>query len=274
MNIHVDRGSCTRCKTCLKVCKWLVLDADGFPSNSSELGCIDCGHCVAICPNNAITNTRMDRAGFVDMVDPGITFDAFLNLTRNRRSIRRYKAESVQQVHIDKILDCVRYIPTGSNKQGLEYHVVTDPEVLQDIKEFMARKFKLASNAAKVLKLFVSKVDRMRLQQQVDIWNSGEDSLLRGAPCLLVIHAPVNYFGITTWDAGIASHNIDLAAQALGVATLLNGFYVTVCRLFKKLKVITGLPKKTHVLAAIVLGYPDIKFKRTVYRKPLKITFR
>ncbi len=257
----------------MKMCKWLAPDGDGFPYNTSERGCIDCGHCVALCPTAAITNTRMDASGFVDVIEPNITIDAFTNLTRNRRSIRRYKADALKKEHLDKLLNCVRYIPTGSNKQGLEYHVITDPRTLQDIKTFMSRKFKTTAKLANMFSAFVAKEDRIRLQQQVDIWNSGEDVFLRDAPCLLVIHSPENYFGITSWDAGIASHNIDLAAQTLGVATMLNGFYVTVCRVFKKLKAISGLPKKTNVLAAMLLGYPDIKYKRAVYRKPLNITY-
>jgi nitroreductase len=228
---------------------------------------------VAICPAVAISNTRMDASGFNDMADPGITIDNFTSLTRNRRSIRRFKAEPVKKEHLDALLGCVRYIPTGSNKQGLEYHVVTDPRVLQNIKEFMAGKFKLTNKLAKMFRVFVSKAERVRLQQLVDTWNSGADTFLRNAPCLLVIHSPRNYFGITSWDAGIASHNIDLAAQTLGVATLLNGFYVTTCRIFKKLKTISGLPKSTHVLAAMLLGYPDVKYRRTVDRRPLKITY-
>nr|MDO8116227.1 4Fe-4S binding protein [Candidatus Sigynarchaeota archaeon] len=77
MNIQVDRAACTKCGLCMKMCKWLVPDDDGFPFNTSELGCNDCGHCVALCPNVAITNTRMNASGFVDLVEPNVTIDAF-----------------------------------------------------------------------------------------------------------------------------------------------------------------------------------------------------
>ena len=274
--IKVDKDLCTRCGLCRKSCgsKWIWMNDDGYPVMDMDEGCIDCGHCVAVCPTGAISNIRMDDGDFKDMVDPGITIDAFTHLTRNRRSIRDYLAKPVKQEHVDKLLNCVRYIPTGSNLQSLEYLVITNENTLQDIKEYMAKKFELTYKIARIFRFAASKQERLRLKQQVNLWRSGNDNYLRNAPCLLVIYSKKNYFGIPAWDAGIASHNIDLAAQTLGLGTMLNGFFVVTCKVFKGLKRIAGVPKNATVLAAMTLGYPDISYKRTVHRKPLNVAYR
>ncbi|MHA1680815.1 MAG: nitroreductase family protein [Promethearchaeota archaeon] len=273
MNIVVNKGTCNRCGLCGKTCNWIEFDDEGYPRVKNEIACIDCGHCVAVCPVNALSNQRMDGNQFKTVVDPGISIEAFTHLTRNRRSTRNFKKRGVERQHLDQLLHCVRYIPTGSNKQGLEYHVVEDPRVLEEIEQFMADKFEFTYKMANIFRFMASKEDRIRLQLQINAWKERGDTYLRGAPCLLVIHTPKKYFGISAWDAGIASHNIDLAAQTLGMGTLLNGFFVSICRYFKKLKKIAGLPVSTNVFAAMLLGYPDITYKRTVARKQLKITY-
>jgi nitroreductase len=249
------------------------MNEEDYPYLQNPLPCNDCGHCVAICPNDAVMNTRMDPTDFPKMVDPQINFDQYLNLVRNRRSIRKFKKEPLKQEHLDKILTAVRYIPTGSNKQGLKYLIITDPETLRQIKEAMAKKFALVQKLATRApgKWFVRKEDQASLTRLVELWKAGEDPYLRDAPCFLIIYAEELYFEVTAWDAGIASYNIDLAAQTLGVGTLQNGFFVTNVKLFKGLKKFTKLPKKATILGSICLGYPTLKYKKAVSRNPLDV---
>jgi hypothetical protein len=82
------------------------------------------------------------------------------------------------------------------------------------------------------------------------------------------------YSGISSWDSGLACYNMDLAAQTLGVGTLNNDFFVTTARLFQSILKLTGLPKKAHILVAICLSYPELKYRKKVARKPLDIIFQ
>lgn len=274
MNIEIDYDKCIKCGLCSKVCGSSSIEidaaADGRPIQKYPLICNDCGHCVAVCPVNAVVNKRMDMSQFKDIADPEIEYEQYLKLVRNRRSIRIFKDRPLTDEHIEKLLGSVRYIPTGSNEQSLKYMIITNPEKLEEIKEFMARKFRLATNLVKTLgRLFVSKDDRESLGRHDELLEKGEDPYLRGAPCLLVIYADQSYFGITAWDAGIASYNLDLAAQTLGIGAMMNGFFVVVSKLFGKLKRIAQVPKGHKVYAAMVLGYPNINYKRTIARLPL-----
>lgn len=275
MHLVFDYSKCSKCGQCCIACgsHYIQMDEENKPVLKIPEMCIDCGNCMAICPTGAVVNTRMDPTEFESMQEPKISYDQYLALVRNRRSIRKFRPDPLKQEHLDKLLQSVRYIPTGSNKQGLKYLVIIDPNRLKIIKTAMAKKFnlvkKLATNPP--IKWFVSIEERRGLKRMMDLWNEGEDFFLRDAPCLLVIYSFEKYFGISGWDAGIACYNMDLAAQTLGVGTINNGFFVSTARIFKSIHKITGLPKKAHILGALSLGYPVLKFRKTVGRKPLDV---
>lgn len=277
MNIRINYEVCTRCGLCSKVCgsRRIIIDADNRPVKLIEAGCNDCGHCVAVCPVDAIVNTRVDMSEYTNMIDPTITYQQFTQLVRNRRSIRNYRNQPLTNEHMDKLMHVVKYIPTGSNKQGLKYKFITDPEILDKIKNSMAAKMRTAIKLSESfpVKLFMKKKQKSSAGRLVDLFfNEGNDSFLRGAPCLLIIYTEEKYFRIPQWDAGIASNTIDLAAQTLGIATLMNGYFVELANRFKSLRKLARLNSKDSVLTAICLGYPAVKYRKNVYRRPPDIS--
>jgi nitroreductase len=103
------------------------------------------------------------------------------------------------------------------------------------------------------------------------MFDKGNDSFLRGAPCLLIIYTDEKYFRIPQWDAGIASNTIDLTAQTLGIGTLMNGYFVTLSNQFKSIRKLAQIARKQNILAAMCLGYPSVRYRKTVYRRPLDV---
>jgi nitroreductase/NAD-dependent dihydropyrimidine dehydrogenase PreA subunit len=275
MNIKINHEICTSCGLCIRVCgsKRIANGEDGKPVKLIEAGCSDCGHCIAVCPVDAILNTRVDMKEYTEMIDPAITAEQFTHLVRNRRSIRNFRNEPLKQEDIDKILGVVKYIPTGSNKQSLKYKFITDPEVLQKIKTEMASKMRrvLKLSSSFPVRYFVKEERRRSVKRLVDMFDKGNDSFLRGAPCLLIIYTDEKYFRIPQWDAGIASNTIDLTAQTIGVATLMNGYFVTLSTRFKSIRKLAQIPRKQNILAAMCLGYPSVRYRKTVYRRPLDV---
>jgi nitroreductase/NAD-dependent dihydropyrimidine dehydrogenase PreA subunit len=276
MNIEIDYELCTRCGLCSMACgsKRIVIGEDKKPYKLISAGCNDCGHCVAVCPENAVRNTRMDMKDFTEMVESRITTEQFMHLVRNRRSIRNYKKEPLKKEHIDKLLEVVKYIPTGSNKQSLKYKFITEQGLLLKIKTAMASRMRRVSNLINIfpVRYFVTEERRRSLQRLVDLWDKGNDTFLRGAPCLLIIYTEEKYFKIPQWDAGIASNTIDLAAQTLGVATLMNGYFVVLSNRYKSIRKLVQISGRQKILTAMCLGYPDIRYRKTVFRRPLEVT--
>ncbi len=148
MHLVFDYSKCSKCGQCCIACgsHYIQMDEENKPVLKIPEMCIDCGNCMAICPTEAVVNTRMDPTEFEPMQDPKISYDQYLALVRNRRSIRKFRPDPLKQEHLDKLLQSVRYIPTGSNKQGLKYLIITDPDRLQTIKTTMAKKFNLVKS--------------------------------------------------------------------------------------------------------------------------------
>lgn len=277
MNIRIDYDLCTRCDLCSRVCgsRRIIIAEDKRPVKLVEAGCNDCGHCIAICPVNAIVNTRVDMNAYTPMTDPGISYEQFANLARNRRSIRNYRKQPLKQEDIDKLMEVARYIPSGSNKQLLKYKFITDENILLEIKTAMASKMRMAMrlSASFPLRYFLKDRSKSSASRLVKFFfEDGVDTFLRGAPCLLIIYTEEKYFRIPQWDAGIAANTIDLAAQTLGIGTLMNGYFVELANRFKSIRKMAQLNSREKVLTAVCLGYPAVRYRKTVYRRPLNIS--
>ena len=280
--MQINLEACTKCRACVRDCPSYVLDMDeSGPVEKYPENCIECGHCVAVCPVTAIVHERMDMAGFPEIEEPGIAFEQFVHLTRNRRSTRRFKKEPLSREVVDNILDSVRYAPTGENAQELRYLLIMDPAQLQKIKEDMAKHFKMLKNVVKgfygLLVLGMGRKEAARakhsLDRLVDKWDSekdaGEDPFLCTAPVLLIIHAKQKT-AISQVDAGIAGYHVNLACETLGIGTVWNGFHQVFSNLFSSTRRVSLVPKGHKVLGSICIGYPAVKYKRNVYRRPVK----
>ncbi|WP_165077932.1 nitroreductase family protein, partial [Methanogenium sp. MK-MG] len=132
--ILVDEDLCTRCGICSVVCPMSVIDPadeNTFPVVRDEKAgmCIACGHCEVTCPTHAlILNVRPDEkeecptdAGKLSAEDIGYYL-------KKRRSVRHFTKYPVAKEDILQVLDIVRYAPSGSNGQPVQWIVVHDPE--------------------------------------------------------------------------------------------------------------------------------------------------
>ena len=64
-----------------------------------------------------------------------MNIDEFLELVHTRRSIRRFKPDSVPDELLEKILEAGRWAMSGANAQPWEFVVVRDPIVKGKIVE-------------------------------------------------------------------------------------------------------------------------------------------
>ena len=119
----IDQKKCKRDGICAAECPAQIIvqaDKKSFPSllPHGEEFCINCGHCVAVCPHDAITLSTMPLAA-CPPIEKNIlpNADALKQLLLARRSIRQYKKTPVSNKLLTELIDTARYAPTGSNKQ-------------------------------------------------------------------------------------------------------------------------------------------------------------
>ena len=147
-----------------------------------------------------------------------------------RRSIRKYKPDTVERGKLKAIMECGINAPNGQNKQSWEVRVVNDPEVMNYIKQVM-----------------------------IDAYDEKVIGCFRGAPVMVFIARDVNY-DFSAYDCGLMAENMMLAAQSLGVGSICLGSPVRLINdnpacapILKRLKISEGY----ELSLCVGLGYAD-----------------
>jgi len=111
-----------------------------------------------------------------------------------------------------------------------------------------------------------------RFSRMVTAWESGINPILRGAPALIVAHAPKNY-AIAPIDCTIALTFLDLAAPMHGLGTCWAGFFMIAAAMCKPLEQALGLPQGHAIQGALMAGYPKYQYYSLPPRDEPKIAW-
>ena len=258
--ILVDEKQCIGCGNCVKVCPVSLFNLIDNKATVTEGGCLECGHCYAVCPTKAISMPEYDCSD-CDEIGSFAQFDAddMLLAMKSRRSVRHFKDTPVTEEQLRKIIEAGRYAPTATNMQNISYTVITGEQMAEIEKACVG----LFRRILKFAGLFSSAARKYNIHDHFFFFN---------APAAILVTAEksgMDLFG-TDINGGLASAYMEIAAESMGLGVLYSGFTVINARLNKKVKRILNLSKKEQPVACLVLGYPDIHFKRIPPRKPAK----
>ena len=122
--IIIDKGKCIGCALCVNDCPNACLFLEKGKARFGNSGCIECGHCYAVCPQGAVrmADYECEDEPVVPMTQ--IDSDTLLAAMRSRRTIRRFKDKAVEEEKIRKIMEAGRYCPTGGNSQNVSYTIL------------------------------------------------------------------------------------------------------------------------------------------------------
>ncbi|UCC18956.1 MAG: nitroreductase family protein [Promethearchaeota archaeon] len=247
--IDIDR--CNLCRECIKECplgNFNKSNEDIIFDNSEN--CILCGHCIAVCQNNAIIYEDMKDVAF-HFDDPFEiqSFDTIYKLLRSKRSIRQYKNQEVPKEKIEKIIECIRYAPVGMNKRTLKCLIIT--------------------NEVKRNELIDSIIDAIDSEEEKEEYRRKRrekiDPFFHNAPHILVLHSN------NDWDSKNAIIGITyamLGAETLGLGSCWIGgvqmFLNEKKQIKKKL-----FNMEDEIFGIMIFGYPAVKYFRAPPRPPI-----
>jgi nitroreductase/NAD-dependent dihydropyrimidine dehydrogenase PreA subunit len=268
----VDETLCKRDGICAAECPTGVIDFrdDGTPpspASGTDRTCINCGHCVAVCPHGALSLATMPSEA-CQSIDRGLlpSPESFGHMARSRRSIRSYKPDALPHSVIEQVIDTARYAPTGTNSQMTGWCAANGREktgplagmAVDWMEHLLGSKHPLARNYA--------------LDRVVTAWKQGHDGILRGAPALVVAHAPKDYMGGSI-DCHIAMATLELAAFSRGLGACWAGFLLMAANSWDPLRKALNIPGDCSPHAAMMLGYPKYTYHRVPLRKEAEITW-
>ncbi len=269
----IDPKKCKRDGICAAECPAQIIipsDKKSFPSllAGGEEFCINCGHCVAVCPHGAITLAAMPLAACPpiekDML-PGA--GALKHLLAARRSIRSYKKTPVPHKLLAELLDTARHAPTGSNKQQVHWMVFQKPDEIHGLAAMVIDFMKM------MIPVTADEPAVRRFQRVVNAWDNGRDRIMRGAPHLILAHSPSD-LSFPEADCAIALTYLELYAYARGLGTCWAGYFTGAAGLHAPLIKALNLPAGHQCYGAVMLGYPRYSYHRIPVRNEAQITWR
>lgn len=272
--IKIDQEKCIGCGACVDDCfpNDIVLKEDkATPLNRT---CIKCGHCIAICPVDAVSITDYDMAEVKEYESDSfdITPDHLLNYIKFRRSVRQFTDKPIEKEKIEQIIEAGRFTPTGSNSQNVSYIVVQD-EIqkltglgLEGLNQLGKNILADTENKNTLFKFYAKRWMKM----YADYLENPElpTSLFFKAKGLILVvsEAPIN--------GGLAASSMELMTHAQGLGMFYSGFFVRAAAGNPKIKEFLGIDATKEVIACLVMGYPDVEYLRTVPRKKPEISWR
>lgn len=270
----VNSEKCIACKNCIKDCTALDIilkDEKAYIKNES---CIKCGHCIAICPTNAVSTDDFDMNQVIEYDKENFSVDAdnLLNFIKFRRSVRRFKNKEIEIEKLKKIIETGRVTETGANKQDVSFTVITGADKLDKLKnltyEALNKKGQYILNnltpETQYLEIYAKLwIKLYELYKQDPIKN---DRMLFNAPAVIVITSDAEINGV------LASSNMELMINALKLGTFFSGFIQIAAKDNQEMLDFLKIKNK-KIAACLVLGYPDVTYKRTTPKKEADITW-
>lgn len=284
--LNIDYSKCAGCGTCLKVCKHGPLRASKDNVNRPEVisdgaGCFLCGHCLSVCPADAITIDGAGGAGLSETPRAPADYDNFVNFIRTRRSVRNYVNERLDGELVARVINAARYSPTAKNSAGVCVTVVSGENVRKLAKITFDFYKKLTdtvkSPVKKYLFMLAAGYSTVRAIENnmasfdygYNMWLEGIDLLFYDAPVLLITHAGKN-LAMPKDDCSYALYTMSLAAQSLGLGTCINGYFLKAAEHCDEIKDFIKLPERHEVYGAMTLGRCSVKYNKTPRRKPVE----
>lgn len=262
--IEINQELCIGCGACIKDCPGRAIKMEEGKAVYKR-DCIHCGHCVAVCPVKAVSIPEYDMAD-VEEYDPD-TFtvkpENFLHLVKFRRSIRDFKPEPIAAEKFERIINAGRYSATAKNTQGCKFIIVKDR--LEEFKELVWQEM------PKVIEVLKEKIpDYARAFEVFYVRHQRDpkiDTFFFNTTSFLVIATD------NPWDGGLAAANIENMAVAEGAGALYSGYMLQVVNASPVLREWLGIPE-LPASCCMLLGYPNVRYRRTAPRRAGNIDWR
>ena len=272
--MKVDIEKCIGCGECIKDCFIEDIKMVDSKAKINNVACIKCGHCIAVCPKDAVSTDEynMEDVKAYNKEEFSIDADNLLNFIKFRRTIRQFKNREVEEEKLLKIIEAGRFTQTGSNLQDVSYTVVR--EGMEELKALTFETLKqrgehiLANLTPETIGF--KRYAKMWLKMYEEYKENPDlnDKIFFNAPAVIIVTANSDISG------GLASSNMELMTNALGLGTFFSGFFVVAAGANEKISEFIGVKEGKKIVSCMIIGYPNVKYLRAVPRKEADICWK
>ena len=258
--IIIDNDRCIGCGLCVRDClpNALIL-SEGRPQEGE--GCFYCGHCVAVCPQDAV-RLEGNNISYEGMESAGEGFgvapEAMLHTVKMRRSIRQFTKDPVGEEKIRAIIEAGRISPTASNTQNVSYIVVGSGKIYE-FSSLCAEELREMYKNGSAEYVFPKAIYKDRIKPESD------DFLFKGGRSLIITVSP------HAVNASIASANMELMAVSEGLGVLYVGIFIRLLEHSEKLRSYLGMSADDTAVTCLSIGYPAVEYRRSAPKKTANV---
>jgi nitroreductase len=195
-----------------------------------------------------------------------VDYDSFLELVKNRRSIRQFKPDPIPEEYVEKIIEAARWAPSGFNMQPWEFVVVKDQKLKDSIVEICQAGTAQNMKMEATREAWQSKMPRMPPPPPGRVVNNytkapvfiilfGDSRTNEGLPMVRRYSPPSEQSAYLSGLAGAFLY-MHLAATTLGLASQWVSAVSTPygnCMV----KNLLGIPLEFEAYDMMAVGYPD-----------------
>jgi nitroreductase/NAD-dependent dihydropyrimidine dehydrogenase PreA subunit len=264
----VDEEKCSRDGICAAECPSRVImlrSKEDYPEPTVDADryCLACGHCVAVCPNGALSLNWLDPEGCMP-VEATFSAHQVEHLLRSRRSIRTFHERPVERKKLEKLLEVACYAPSAKNQQAWNWLVVQDPS---EVRRLAGMVIDWMRSVIENDKGIAEDRGYMRI---VEDWDRGDERICRGAPNLIIVHAD-KYCPFGSEDCALALEYMEVLAPSLGLGTCWGGHLYTAINQYPVLFEALELPPDHLAFGAMMVGYPKYRYQRLPRRNAPRV---
>ena len=258
MNKSIDYNKCVGCLKCVRDCvvnHLLVCDDTqdvryNKPVFVDKGRCIECGHCEAICPNQAVIT---DNCSDFD------ESDGLLRQMSLKRTVRDYiKNSTIEKKILDNIILAGQSAPTDRNRKTCRIIL---------IKEKLGEVYNLAVD------WLVSEVEKTGtinpLYKSTIAMAANRDTVLWNAEYLVAIVGNTEY----VVDAAITAERMQLEADCYGIGTGYRGDIKKAINNNGCIREIIGIKPREEVLVTFAMGMTNCKYYRSNIKQNRKVVY-
>lgn len=285
----VNTTKCTRCGSCVKVCKADVLKREHGAitiSHGRSYGCVGCAHCAAVCPHGCLKlkGRGLSENSLIELPQENPpSFESMYALALARRSLHEFEEREVPVEAIEKILAFAATAPVQVTPSNVELLVLAGRDKVKefswDVIDSMYRSRWLFSPLVRqFLRPLLTKSEfdavttylRPLILSLKEKKSLGEDWLTYSAPLAIYFYS-VPFADPA--DSYVAATYAMLAGEALGLGTCLVGSVAPFIRYSRAVRKKYGIADKHYPGLLVLFGYPAIAYRRGIMRQLGKISY-
>ena len=246
LGLKINHDKCICCKKCMNTCPANLFKViNGAMCISETPICIECLHCAAVCPTEAIELVKSnDNAEVVVHVDDFKWKDSTKKTIEeyivSRRSYRDFNGDMVPREEIMHALKVSKWAPSAKNEHPIGYIVIEGKSKMDLIMGHIIDYVKNNNVSPEIVRLY----------------EQGKNIVMGKASSAIIAYADQRATNPNT-DAALALYSTELVLQSNGIGTCWSGYLGDMCNRVDAIREIINLPKDNKVYGVILIGYVE-----------------